>query len=226
MALLNLIYSYVTGSLKGFFSLLNGLNEDVIAVWAEQLKLGRTLALILCAVIALVLGFLAYKYIKLFVSVGTAVMGFFLGRRLFEAVRADWMWDWMIWVFAALCALVLFALALRRSTYVCYTAMLLLGYCLVRFYLVDQFWVALGGALLLALVTVSYFRTMFILTSSFTCGILTCSFLFALLPDVKILEYQLFVLESGNLIFWLLALVLTLVFATVQFLINRRHRKA
>ena len=226
MALLNLIFSYVRGTLEGFFKLLNGLNEDVIEVWADRLELGRTLAFSLCALAMLVLGFLAYRYIKLFVSVGTGVLGFVLGCRLFDAIRADWMDDWMMWVLAAVCALVLLPLAFRRSTYVCYTAMFLLGYCIVRFYLVDHFWVALGGALLLALFAVSHFRKMFILISSFTCGVLGCSFLFAILPNAKVFEYEIFALQSGNLIFWALVLMLTLLFALVQFAINRRRRKA
>lgn len=226
MALLNLIYSYVHGTLEGFFKLLNGLNEDVIEVWADRLELGRTLALALCALAVLVLGFLAYRYIKLFVSVGTGVLGFVLGCRLFDAIRADWMDDWMMWVLAAVCALVLLPLAFRRSTYVCYSAMFLLGYCIVRFYLVDHFWVALGGALLLALFAVSHFRKVFILISSFTCGVLGCSFLFAILPNAKVFEYEIFALQSGNLIFWALVLMLTLLFALVQFAINRRRRKA
>lgn len=224
MALLNLIYSYVRGALDGFFNLLNGLNEDVISLWADRLEMSQTLALGLCALATLVLGVLAYKYIKLFVSLGTGVFGFFIGRRMFEALEADWLKDWMIWAFAAIAALILLLLAFRRSTYVWYSAAALLGYCVVRFYLVDNFWVALGGALLFALFTVSFFRVMFILTSSFSCGILASSFLFAILPDVKIFEYQIFSLESGNLIFWASALILTLIFASVQFSINRRRK--
>ena len=225
MALFHLIYSYLTNFTKGFFELIGAIETEVLTPWATRLGCDTDVLLIVACLLAALVGLTAYKLIKLYVPLFSAFFGYYVGKALFGELTYEWLPDWSVYVFGGVLALAFLLLTYRRATYVWFVAVAAIGYCVVRFYLVDNFWVALGGAALLALLSVCALRVFFVLITGTVGATLCTAFLFSLLPEVILFERSLFAVERGNFLFWTVLALLAVLFVSIQFVITRRKRK-
>lgn len=225
MALLKLIYSYLTNATKGFFTLLQAIEAQVLTPWANRLDVDVSVLLVVCCLLSAVVGFTAYKLIKLYVPLFSAFFGYYAGRSLFYALELEKLPDWSAYLFGIGAAILLALLTYRRTTYVWFVGVAALGYALVRFYLVDDFWVALGGAALLAICSMYALRVFVSLITGTVCATLFTTFLFSLLPEVVVLERNLFELRLTNLLFWAAVAALSALFVSVQLAITRRKKR-
>ena len=225
---LSKLLSYIRGtSSKDVFEVLNELN-DMVSSWAEKINISETVLLIVGLVLSIAIGFTSYKLIKLILSLATGYVGYFIGVELFTVLESKLMQaaknsvdlpDWLQYVFGGLVALLFLLLAFKRASYALFMAAAAMGFAIVAFY-TDSSILALGGAILVAFLSVIFVRFLYIWATSAVCGFLTVSFLSALLP-----KQELLVLKIGNWAAILIALAVTLLFAIEQFLTNKRRKE-
>jgi hypothetical protein len=222
MELLRLILCFMQGKIPGLFSFLNLVNNVVVGAVAEIFHLPVSVVLVAGLVLAILCGLLAYRFVKAFLAFVAADFGFFVGAQIYFSVQTETMPDWVSYLFGLVVAVVFFWLAYGRASYVWYVIVAMLGYCATRFYLLDNLWVAIGGAFLLAMLSIAFFRILYIAFTSLACGVLCMSFVSALLPAGV---YNPLLLYPRNVIFWGCVLILSILFITAQFWINARYQK-
>jgi hypothetical protein len=214
MDLLNLINR---ASTKDLYTVLSYINEKVCAL-AERLSIGSWILFLLGMAVAAVIGFYGYKLIKLVMAAGLGFVGYIVGNALAELLGESFTWlpTWSGYLFGAIIAVLFLFLAYIKFSYVLFAASGIAGYIITLFYFENSA-LALGGAVLLAILSVTFIRTVFILASGFSCGMLFVGCLSQLLPKVEFLQ-----LREGEWVSLILALGLAAVFAVVQF-VNNRH---
>ena len=212
------LLSYIgRASSKDVFGVLTDLNEKLSA-WAKEIDISAWILFAVGLILAAAVGFFAYKLIKLIMALGFGYIGYFVGVELagLFSDKAEWLPEWSCYVFGAAVAIVFLGMAFAKFSYALFAVSGIAGYCVTLFYFDSQV-LAVGGAIVLAVLSVTMIRTVFILASSFVCGMLCASFLAQLLPKVEFLQ-----MVEGKWFSLCLALGLTAVFAVVQFVINRR----
>lgn len=222
MELLRLILYFVQGKIPGLFSFLNLVNDVVVSAVSEILHLPVNVVLIVGLVLAILCGLFAYRFVKAFLALIAADFGFFVGAQIFFAVRTETMPDWVSYLFGLVIAVAFFWLAYGRASYVWYVVVAMLGYCVTRFYLLDNLWIALGGAFVLAMLSIAFFRVVYITVTGFACGVLCINFVSELLPAGA---YNPLALYPRNVIFWGCVLAVSILFVIAQFCINACYRK-
>ncbi len=204
------------------FSLLstmtNALNDGAAALGIPALVF-QIAALVLAAVV----GIFGYKLIKLITAVAAAAAGYFIGAELYTLVCSWFSFnfpEWVIYIPAAVCALLFFFLAFKKFSYTFYTVMGLIGFVLAYFY-TQNLVISIGGALFLALLSMFVIRFAFVLLTSVVAGVVGVTMVSAILPDVAILKISL-----DNWIGFAIAGGAALVFIIIQMLITRNDSGA
>ena len=215
MELLNLISDFIKGNVPGFFGFLNRINTTVAGEIANTLHTQPEMLLGLGICLTVAIGMLAYKYVKIFLSLIASVLGFFAGTELYFALQTETMPNWVGYVFGLVLMVVFFWLAYGRASYVWYAMVAILGYCITRFYIADSLVAAIGGAFVLAMLSIAFFRILYLALTSLGCGVLTTSLIWGMGPGCGV-----FALSSHNAVFWLMSLLLTLLFVAVQLLLT------
>ena len=216
MTLANLLNYIKSASSKDLYTVLSDVNSAING-WAEKLQLESFILFILAAVLAVSVGLFGYKLIKLVSALGMAYIGYFVGIEFYHIVapRFSWLPEWSAYIFAAVVAIAFLLLAFSKFSYTVYTMSAVMGYFITMFY-VDNTVFAVGGALIFAMLSVHFLRIVFITTTSFISGLLTVSFLSQIFPKVAIFDTS-----SESIPSLILAYGLVVVFAVVQFVINR-----
>ncbi len=207
---------------KDLFSLLQAF-EKWLVNGAESLHISPVILYWIGVAVAVCVGLTCYKLMKLWLGALAAVAGYYLtGNGLVMLFKVGVGKDVPIWVYvvAVAVALVLFLLAFKSPTYVFYTFMAIVGFSMAYFY-TQNAWVALLGALLLALVCVFLMRVAFILASSLVGGTLTVYLLGAIFPRVEALQ-----LKAGNWTAMGVVVGISLAFAVFQLALSLRKGKA
>ena len=205
---------------KDVYRVLSDLNASLEA-WAKQLGFDAWILFLAGLVAAVVVGFFGYKMIKLLMGLGLAYVGYFVGVEIFLNVQKSltWLPEWSSYIFGALVALLFMSLAVAKFSYAVYTAFALIGYCVTLFY-TNNAVLAVGGAVIFAILSVSLIRTVFICMSSFVSALLSVAFLSKLLPALTFLQFG-----EGQWVSFGIAIALTLVYIAIQFAINRRRNE-
>jgi len=202
---------------KDVFRVLDDLTASLEA-WAKQLGIDSWILFLSSLIAAVLVGLFGYKIIKLIMGLGLAYVGYFVGIEIFSVARdtLTWIPQWTCYIFGALVGILFMSLAVAKFSYTVYTAFALAGYCITLFY-TNNTVLAVGGAVIFAILSISFIRTVFIFGSSFLCGILAIAFLSKLLPKITFLQF-------GKGQWWALgaALLLTLIFIIVQFVLSRK----
>ena len=190
------------------------IDRTVVTAVADIFGVPRALVLIVGMMLATLCGVLAYRFAKAFLALIAADFGFFVGAQLYYAVQTETMPDEACYVFGLAIAVFFFWLSFDRASYVWYAMVAMIGYSVTRFYLLDNFWIALGGALVLAMLSIAFFRIAYIVFTSFGSSVLCMGFLSALLPNVAFLR-----LQPRNFAFWGCVGILSLIFLAAQYTI-------
>lgn len=203
---------------KDVYQLLNDLNGN-IALWAEKSKIPALVLLIAGLVVAAVIGFVGYKLVKPTVAVVMGYFGFFVGVEVYNLVlpKAELLKGWGVWVIGAVLALLFLSMTLMRASYALVVIAGIGGYVMTSFY-IDNTWIAVGGALVVAMITAHLVRTVYILVSSTAAGFLTVSLLGEIFPKVTQLQ-----LAPGKWIPLTIAVLVAALFVIIQGASNR-HR--
>ncbi len=201
---------------KDIFQLLTDFNGN-IAKWADMSHIPTLVFGIVGILLALLLGFVGYKLIRPTMSLLMAYGGLIVGDQLFRVLDAKWinMPDWLSWFFAVGIAILFAVMAFARASYVWVILAGIGGYCTVLFY-VDDVILALGGAVVLAVLVSYLIRTAYVLLTGIAAGLLTVDFLFILFPKATV--FSLSIEKPMSLI---IAGSVAMVFILTQFATNR-----
>ncbi len=201
---------------KNIFQVLNDLN-DAISNAAEKIGIPGLVFLLLGLALSLAIGFFGYKQVKLLMMVGLGCIGYFVGAAHIASAQESitWLPDWSAYILGAVFAICFAGLAFFKFSYALFGFSTVAAYIMVLFYTSEQL-IALGAAIVFAFLAVTLLRTVFILTSSALCGFLTVSFLSAIFPKASFLQ-----LGAGKWGSMILSIAFFVVFAVVQFVLNR-----
>lgn len=201
---------------KDIFQLLSDFNGN-IAKWTEMSHIPTLVFGIVGILLALVLGFVGYKLIRPTMSLLMAYGGLIVGDQLFRVLDAKWinMPDWLSWFFAVGVAILFAVMAFARASYVWVILAGIGGYCTVLFY-IDDVILALGGAVVLAVIVSYLIRTAYVLLTGIAAGLLTVDFLFILFPKATV--FHLSIEKPMSLI---IAGSVAMIFILTQFATNR-----
>ena len=198
-------------------TVLSSLN-DQITKWAEQLTVPAIAFYIAGIALAVIVGFFSFKLIKLLLGAGMAAVGYYIGGYGFFYIADLFkleLPDFAAYIAGGVIALLFFILAFKKFSHAMFVLMGIIGYVVTSFY-VDNLFLEIGGAILLAFLSMFFIRLAFILLTSVPAGLLVVSFLSQILPDVAVLN-----LSEG----WIgLAIAggVALVFTVVQLIITRK----
>ena len=207
-------------SSKDVYQVLDALNGR-IADWASSLSVSAVLLFAAGLVLAWIMGLAGYRLIKLIMGLSFGTIGYLVGTACFSLLAEKWTWlpAWGVYVLGGLAAIVFLCLAFVKFSYAMFVSFALAGYCMTLFYIGDAM-IALGGGILLAMLSVFMVRVVFIPTCSFLCGFLSISFLSQLLPKAEWLQ-----LKDGNWLSLCCAIGLSVIFAVLQFVVNRKYKE-
>ena len=205
------------------FALLAKLT-DGLTTGAEGMGIPPMVFYIVGLVAALAVGVLGYKIIKLLTAAAAAFVGYyFVGAELYFQI-AEWLeLDlplWVPYIPAAIFGVLFFFLAFKKFSYAFYTVMALVGFILTYFYFKNVV-LAIGGAILLALLCVCVLRIAFILLTSVVAAFVAVEMVAALVPTVELLQ-----LSYTNLLGFAVVGVAALVFVVLQLIITRKDAPA
>lgn len=174
---------------KDIFTILEELNGKIDS-WAAATKIPAIVYLIVGMALACVIGLFGYKLIKLFMAICLGSLGYVVGAELFLAFHQHYekLPTWCAYIAGGVIAIVFILLAYRHFSYALYTLAAFCGYLITAFY-VDSMWVAIGGAILLGMISILVIRLAFVLATSLIAGALAGNFLVQILP-AKLVIFQ------------------------------------
>ena len=209
-------------------SLLNSDPIDLLGKWndqladlAERMNVDSLVLYIAAGVLAVLVGLAGMHLAKLFCMVGLGGVGYLIGVELFGYLQSNvdvltkWP-DFLSYIFGIVIALVFCVFGWKKCLYVMYATFALLGYSLVIQYATKNVLLAVGGAVLLAMIASFIMKVAFIALTSAVGGFAMVSILGAIWSDVSILQ-----LGFDNNAIWV-AVGAAVVMMIVQ-LITTRH---
>jgi len=216
MTLAELLNYIKTASTKDIYQVLSDVNGAVTSL-ADGIGVASLYLFIAALVLTVGVGFFGYKLIKLVSSLAMAYVGYFMGIEFFNIIQPSlsWLPQWSSYVIAAVIAIAFLLLAFSKFSYTVFTLSAVIGYFITMFY-VDNPVFAVGGALVFAMLSVHFLRIVFIAETSFAGGLLAISFLSQIFPDVALFD-----IAGESIPTIILTYGVVLVFAVVQFVINR-----
>ncbi len=210
------------GQVRDLYGVLDVCNDNLTS-FVESFGLPTWALWAAGIVLALVVGFFGYRLIKLIMGVALAGIGYLIGVALFEHVNSLMEIDlpaWLVYIFGAGLAVIFLMLTIPKFSYALFIGAGVLGFGLTLFYVSNNYTLALGGAFLIAMLTVFAVRYVFILISSALGAVLTVNCLAMLLPGFGFLQLN---NESKGII---LVAVLTVIFFLVQIISTHKSAKA
>lgn len=201
--------------------LLEMLN-DRLADLASRMGINSIVLYIAAGVIAALVGLAGMHLAKVFCMFGLGGIGYLVGVELFDFLVAEVsglskMPDFLSYVFGAVIAIVFFAFGWKRCLHVMFAVFAFVGYALVIHYVDDNYLLALGGAILLAMLATLCVKVAFIALTSAVGGFTLISLLGAMIPKASLLQLG----DNKNAI-WI-ALAAAVVMMLFQLLTTRRY---
>ena len=171
--------------------------------------------------LALLVGILGYKYIKLFAAAVLGGVGYAVGQYGFRFVEGRLGFnlpnpvDYLVGV---VMLILLGYLAYKKFSYALFMIAGAFGF-LVGYFIYPNYFVGAACAVVIAMIAMSYVRYGFVTILSVSAGFLFVGMISALLPDIRLLSL------SEGFVGRLLALVVAAVFAAIQFYMSRTESK-
>ena len=216
------ILTYLKGAItKDLFDISNDLNEYLTKV-AERAEFSAWMLFAVGLALVFVVGLFAYKLIKPLSAILGCYAGYFIGAEIFYVLlknRFESCPEWVAYVLGGVIAVCFLLLGFFKFSYVLFAVGALSGYFAIHFY-IDSQMLAIGGAFLAGMLMITLIRTSVIFLSSFGCCIFTVSFLSGMLPNVEAFQ-----LELDNWTSLALAVLMFFIYATFQFVTNRRRKE-
>ncbi len=201
------------------FKLLSDVATGTIGQIAEGIGLSASIFYIVGLLLAVGIGVFGYKLIKLLLALIAAGIGYYLVGvqlyNLFVQMTGLQLVGMLAYVPAIIFAVLFFFIGFKKFSYAFYTIMALIGF-LITYVFTQAIFLAVGGAVLLALLCMFMVRVSFILLTSLAAGFISVLCLHGMLPNILLFD-----MAFDNMIGVLVALGVSLIFAIVQLIITR-----
>ena len=202
---------------------LLGMLNDQLADLASRMHVNALVLYIAAGVVAALVGLAGMHLAKMFCMLGLGGIGYFVGVELFQYLVAEVsalskMPSYLSYVFGAVIAIVFFVFGWKKCLHAMFALFAVLGYVLVIHYVDDNAWLALGGAVLLAMISTLCMKVAFIAFTSAVGGFTLVSVLGAAWPKISFLQ-----LGDRKSALWV-ALGVAIVMMVFQLLTTRRYR--
>lgn len=209
------------------YSLYDLLSEMIgrTSELAAKVEVSERSAFIAGTVLAVIVGLLGYRLIKIFMGLFIGLVGYLAGVELFFYLRATTSViapapEWISYVVGAFLAVMFMALGFSKFSYAVFVLYALIGFNFLNYYLPNHFLLAMAGAVVLALLSTLVIRFSFVLISSAIGGFAAVMYLAALLPKVRFLH-----LGAEPFAVWV-AVGIAVFFFTFQYATRRRKKDA
>lgn len=200
----------------GFIPALKVLS-DALAAMADSASLPHNVAFFWGALIAVLVGFLGYRYVKILPAAYFGVLGYALGSSLFVLANARFDLD-----LPNLCKHVVGFALMAVLAYLSYKKIAYALFCMVWFsgfvfayFIYPNYILAIAVGLAAAMVGMHFVRYAVILITSFGGGFLLMAMVSAMAPDITRLSLE--VGRTGKA----LAILVSLIFAAVQYYLTK-----
>ena len=205
---------------------LKSVMGDLVASLKEiavDINIAEGAVFVAAILFALTAGVFGYRLLKFICAAGFAAVGYVVGSALFDfLLLQEGMADlppFLTYVIGGVVAVLFFVLGFFRFRFVLFAAAYTIGYNFIWGFFGDRM-LALGGALLLAILCVIIVRVSVILLSSFLGSFVAVTLIGQMMPaDVTMIQIQ-----SENDFAFILALGVGLIFALLQFLFARFYK--
>lgn len=192
-------------------------------------KIPEKAILVAGMVLAVLVGTLGYKYIKLLSTTVFGIVGFVIGFAGFRMVKAHFAWDtpdFVDYVIGIVVLAFLGYLAYKKFSYALFTIAgatgFLIGYFISSHFLTAEpsthYLVGTAAAIVIALVAMSFVRYGFISVLSVGAGFTFMAMLSELLPDFRFFN-------PSELVGMLLAIIIACIFVAIQLSLSRKEVK-
>ena len=211
-----------------FFEILNAggyaraldLIAEKVSFLATTIKLPAIAMLVVGAIIAILVGTLGYKYIKLLSTVCFAVAGYGIGEALFSLASNSL--GWKLPDYAGIIAgVVLFALlgflAFKKIAFAMFGVACFAGFVMMYLFL-PNYIIAIAVGAVVAMVSMYFVRYAFVIITSCAAGAVLMAMISAMAPQVALLQL-------GGLVGKILAISAALIFVSVQFSATKKESK-
>lgn len=211
-----------------FFEILNAggvapalnLISEKLSDLATTINIPALAMFVLGAIVALLVGSLGYKYIKLFSTICFAVAGYGIGEALFRTAKESFAWDVpdFVGTIAGVVLLALMAfLAYKKFAYALFGLACFVGF-LVTYFFVPNYILAVAIGVVIAMLAMCFVRHAFAIITSLIAGYFLMAMISAMAPEVELLKLSSVV---GNI----LAILATLIFVSVQLTGTKKEAK-
>lgn len=211
-----------------FFEILNAggyaraldLIAEKVSFLATTIKLPAIAMLVVGAIIAILVGTLGYKYIKLLSTVCFAVAGYGIGEALFKTVSNSFGWKLPDYA-GIIVGVVLFALlgflAFKKIAFAMFGVACFAGFVMMYLFL-PNYVIAIAVGAVVAMVSMYFVRYAFVIITSCAAGAVLMAMISAMAPQVGLLQL-------GGLVGKILAISAALIFVSVQFSATKKESK-
>jgi hypothetical protein len=190
---------------------------------AKEAEIAAWMLFVAGLVAVLAVGLFGYKLVKPLSAILAGYVGYFFGEEIYHAVikaHFENCPEWVGYVAGGVFAALFLFFGFVKFSYVLFAAATVGSYYAICFYFDENTLLALGGALLAGFLAITFVRTAVVLTTSFGCGLLTAGMLAGIFPKVEAFD-----LRIDNWMAITLMAVTFFIFATFQFVTNRRRKE-
>ena len=196
------------------------LVSEKLSDLATAIKLPALAMFVLGAIVALLVGALGYKYIKLLSTICFAAAGYGIGEALFRTAKTSFAWDVPDFanIIAGVVLLVLMAiLAYKKFAYALFGLAAFIGF-FVMYLLVPNYIIAIAVGVVVAMLAMCFVRYAFVILTSLVAGYFLMAMISAMVPTVSLLQLSGVV---GNI----LAILAVLMFVSIQLTGTKKEAK-
>ena len=190
---------------------------DMLVLSAESINIPKQAVLIAGLLLAVWVGILGYKYIKLVAMTVFGIIGYAIGSEFFYMANNLWGWElpaFVAYLFGIVMFVLLGGIAYKKFAYALFFMAGMAGF-LTGYFIYPNYFLATAIAILVALLAISFIRYGFIIILSVTSGFILASMISDLVPDVRFLS-----LTEGY-VGIIIAVVASLLFMAIQLQMSR-----
>lgn len=190
---------------------------DMLVLSAESINIPKQAVLIAGLLLAVWVGILGYKYIKLVAMTVFGIIGYAIGSEFFYMANNLLGWelpDFVAYLFGIVMFVLLGGIAYKKFAYALFFMAGMAGF-LTGYFIYPNYFLATAIAILVALLAISFIRYGFIIILSVTSGFILASMISDLVPDVRFLS-----LTEGY-VGIIIAVVASLLFMAIQLQMSR-----
>lgn len=196
------------------------LIAEKLAYLATIIKLPALAMFVVGAIVAVFVGTLGYKYIKLISTICFAAAGYGIGEALFRTAQTSFGWNLPGFAskIAGVVLLILMTfLAYKKFAYALFGVAGFVGF-LITYLLFPNYAIAAAVGVVIAMVAMYFVRYAFVIITSGVAGAFLMAMISAMAPTVKLLQLS-------GLVGKILAIAAVVIFVSIQLQVTKKESK-